>query len=234
MQRGEKPPVFGDLLLEAWRAYKSPHKSGGADNSTSHVKFGTDRPGQVIQYDSLGPLPAALTDPNSQTQAVKLTPGEWQWVIRLLNILRSGTVAARGIKWNVMMVSKAMGLWDDAKADLLPTPTEDSTIAAQREIEIAERLIAESEALIAESEAARGADPTARKRDLGDEGEFGDASVEDIAAFLKSSPSTDREIVTLMIQTWKQKQELAHPQSHAQEPAHAPKKETRHPKRKAV
>jgi hypothetical protein len=72
-----------------------------------------------------------------------LTPGEWKWVIRLVNILRSGTIAARGIKWNLLMICKATGVSADS---LIPRRLGRKEMARiQREVEDAEALIRDAE-----------------------------------------------------------------------------------------
>lgn len=138
MAKGLRAPTQKALILAAWRAYVNAGtpeightpEAGVADSSTAITNFSQE---QGAKYVTVAP-------------GIDVTPGECKWVIRFVNILRSGSVAARGIKWNVMMVAKAMGLWDDESAVVLPRPSEDAERASRKEIELAERLIAESEA----------------------------------------------------------------------------------------
>ncbi len=85
---------------------------------------------------------------SSAGSQIQTSPGEDPWVILFLNILRSGTVASRGIKWNVMMVAKAMGLPFESPT-LIPAASDELERAARDEIAVAERLIAQSEQVAA-------------------------------------------------------------------------------------
>ena len=91
-----------------------------------------------------------------EARQIVVTPGECKWIIRFLNILHHGPVAARAIKWNLLMVLKGLGLPYDSQDHLLATQSTDATdAAARREIEIAERLIAESEEITTRHHAPR-------------------------------------------------------------------------------
>ena len=91
-----------------------------------------------------------------EARQIVVTPGECKWIIRFLNILHHGPVAARAIKWNLLMVLKGLGLPYDSQDHLLATQNTDATdAAARREIEIAERLIAESEEITTRHHAPR-------------------------------------------------------------------------------
>ena len=80
-----------------------------------------------------------------EVRQIVVTPGECRWIIRFLNILHHGPVAARAIKWNLLMVLKGLGIPYDSQDHLLPNRTEKEDRAARREVEIVDALVREPE-----------------------------------------------------------------------------------------
>jgi hypothetical protein len=74
-QRGEKPPTFGELLLKAWRAFRShPDKKSSEIATEESPKIGTTGIAEPVEY------------PVSLTQG----PEEEHWTRKFLYILRHG------------------------------------------------------------------------------------------------------------------------------------------------
>jgi hypothetical protein len=129
---GDKPTHW-ELFSKMRHLYESAHGSPGAPGEKKSTIDSTFRPKSTVLLQTQdGPT-------------IEITPGEWKWVIRFINILRSGPLAARAIKWNLMMVLKGMGIPYDAQDRPIPQPSRDDERAAREEIELAERLIADEE-----------------------------------------------------------------------------------------
>jgi hypothetical protein len=121
----------------------------------------------VVSSNQPVPIPEEPAKKNPKDMVnLTVTRGERTWVHRFLTILRSGTVAARGIKWNIVMVMKGMGLPYDAEDHPLPESAEQDR-DARSEIAIIERLVAGPEVTEpAPGEGGR-SHPPRRKRDRG-------------------------------------------------------------------
>lgn len=143
-RRKEKPSL--DLLIqEAVREYLDSKIPSGEPLPHPAVDPGSEPPLSSVPIAAPGHGATLSQSTKRGENIIDLRPGELPWVIRFVNILRSGTIAARGIKWNIMMVLKASGLWAHASNSLLPFPSEAAERAAREQIATVDRLIAESE-----------------------------------------------------------------------------------------